>query len=336
MSGNSSNSQGFPITGMPLVDGRTGMATQPWLQFFISIWQRTGAAPGSNINELQISSTVFDGEDQPDLFPETLVNAIMVGSDENSVDQDQVAFQSAITASESDDAPIPDELFFKNLTLFVETDDVSIDDSTLKALIMSIENDDNVIPAVTHPGYVSGKFYSTWDGNVGATGAPAAVDTIYLYPFFVAEDVQISSLFIRVVTAGAGSSAKAGIWANRNGRPVGTPIVVDNTGVATSTTGVKVFSITATTLRKGWHWVGVKFTGTLPVCTNIVGTSVLMSSRIGATTDANSVSNGATNQISGQSFADAYANNMPDLTSSGLSDVVGAAAGIPVFGFGIP
>ncbi len=334
MSG-SINPQGFPFHNMPVVDPRTGMLSQPWLQFFVSLWNRTGSAEGSNINEFQVSSTVYDGEDQPDLFPETLLNGIVLSDDEGSVDLDQVSLKSEAMAGDESHLLL-DEVALQSFSMVAESDDASLDEANLKALAMILEDGSETVQFANHPGYVPGRFYSIWDGNVGATGAIGAVDTIYLYPFFIAEDVQISSLFLRVVTAGAGSSAKAGIWSNRNGKPTGTPIVVDNAGVSTATTGMKAFSITATTLRRGWYWVGVKFTGTLPVCTNIVGTSALMSSRVGGSSDANSVNNGATNQISGQSFTDAYANNMPDLTSSSLTDVSIASAGIPVFGFGVP
>lgn len=335
MSGTSNSEQGFPITGAPLVDPRNGMMTQPWLQFFIALWNRTGGAGGMNINVIQAVSAMSDLADdsnqdvasdttllaaviedpvQPDLFPETLLQALMAGTEDPQLSLQEMLLNTTALTNEA------------------QTEDP--DQATLKAM-MSVLEEEGPAPQVPHPGYVSGRFYPAWDGNIGATGAIGAVDTIYLYPFYVAEDIQITALFMRVVTAGAGSSAKAGIWMNKNGRPTGTPVVVDNTGVSTAATGYPTFTFTPTVLRKGWYWVGTKFTGTLPVCTNIVGTSLLMSSRIGGTSNANAVSNGATNQASGQSFADAYANNMPDLTSATLVDVVGAAAGIPVLGFSV-
>jgi len=336
MSGNTSNNeQGFPVSNAPIVDPRTGMLTQPWLQLFIALWNRTGGAQGSNVTALQNISTLSDltddvGQDlseestlgalviedphQPDLFPESAVQSLLLSSDDP-----QQSFMEAL---------------LQTTALTNETEPAEGDQATLRAMMLALESDDSGVLS-SHPGYVSGRFYPAWDGNIGATGAIGAVDTIYLYPFFVAEDVQITSLFIRVVTAGAGSSAKAGIWMNKNGRPTGTPVVVDNTGVTTAATGYPTFSITPTVLRKGWYWIGIKFTGTLPVCTNIVGTSLLMSSRTGGSSNANALSNGATNQTSGQSFADAYANNMPDLTSATLTDVVGAAAGIPVLGYSV-
>lgn len=48
-SGNSSgNLQGFPTNASPVVDMNNNFRwTQPWLQFMISLWRRTGTAQGS-------------------------------------------------------------------------------------------------------------------------------------------------------------------------------------------------------------------------------------------------------------------------------------------------
>lgn len=42
-----SNSQAFPNIAAPLVSLPTGMVNQAWLQFFITLWNRTGAATGN-------------------------------------------------------------------------------------------------------------------------------------------------------------------------------------------------------------------------------------------------------------------------------------------------
>lgn len=43
------NLQGFPTNASPVVDQNNGLRwTQPWLQFMISLWRRTGTAQGGN------------------------------------------------------------------------------------------------------------------------------------------------------------------------------------------------------------------------------------------------------------------------------------------------
>jgi hypothetical protein len=311
------------------------MLTQPWLQFFIALWNRTGGSVGSNADLTQAISALSDPTNISDLDQcEKVVPGALLFSDSNQHDPfSGLANQSLL--SQSDDAQsLSADTLFQSAAIADEIQNNDPARAVLNAMMLASE-EESFAQLVPHPGYVPGRHYVMYDGNIGATGTVGAVDTIYLYPFYLVENVRLSSLFIRVVTGGSGSSAKAGIWVNKNGRPTGTPIVVDNTGVSTAAAGHITFNVTPTILQKGWYWVGTKFTGTLPVCTNIVGTSLLMSFRIGGSTMAGALANGATNQISGQSIADAYVNNMPDLTGSTLVDVVGASAGIPVLGFSV-
>lgn len=46
-----SNATIFPAPSGPMVDSR-GVPTQPWVMFFLALWNRTGAASGLNINDL--------------------------------------------------------------------------------------------------------------------------------------------------------------------------------------------------------------------------------------------------------------------------------------------
>lgn len=57
--------QGFPATNLPFVD-TTGMITQNWYQFLVSLWNRTGGAAGSQTFvtgdiKISASSTPQDG-----------------------------------------------------------------------------------------------------------------------------------------------------------------------------------------------------------------------------------------------------------------------------------
>lgn len=47
MSSPGDNTQGFPTNSSPVVDANNGLRwTQPWLQFMITLWRRTGTANG--------------------------------------------------------------------------------------------------------------------------------------------------------------------------------------------------------------------------------------------------------------------------------------------------
>ena len=128
---------------------------------------------------------------------------------------------------------------------------------------------------------------------------------------------------IRVATGGAGSSVKVGIWANStvSGRPVGAPVIADNTGAATTGTGQIAVTLAATTLQPGWYWIGSKFTGTLP--STVSGSGVLgWGFHQGGNVSATQIS-----------FADTYSNNMPTLAegASFTASSTGGATLLSVF-----
>jgi hypothetical protein len=116
-----------------------------------------------------------------------------------------------------------------------------------------------------HPGYVSGRWYPITDGAT-SNAAVAAINTIYLVPFQIQSPITFTSMLMRVITGGAGSSAKSAIWANSavSMRPLNVPLLADNAGVATTSSSVNVTLALAGTLNPGFYWFGSKFTGTLP------------------------------------------------------------------------
>ncbi len=314
--------QGFPEIGAMIVDPRTGLLTQPWMQFFVALWNRTGGAAGGSIVDIEQAVAAIPG-------------LAMDGPTDDALSPAGMSAASALAAM-----------------MFSETggdamqagSDDACDTAVLKAIATAIEDGGGVgagagADTAGHPGYVPGRFYPVFDGNVSASGAVSAADTLYLYPFRIFRDVAMTAWFFRVVTAGSADSAgKFGIWRNDGGAPAGFPVAVDDAGVPTASTGVKnvAFPGLPLTLPKGWYWAGAKFTGaTRPVCTNIPGNALLAASRIGGSSAGNAVLNGATNQMPGLSMAHAYALPMPDLTGAALGDVAIAAAGIPVMGFGV-
>lgn len=178
-------------------------------------------------------------------------------------------------------------------------------------------------------GYVAGRYYTLGDGNIIAT-AVAAADRLMLYCFDVFAPLDIASLFARCTTLGTGSAMKAGIWADLNGRPTGAPIMADNTGAATTATGIIPLAASGL-LPVGRYWAGAKFTGTLPAMLAYHGSEVRFASMVGAATAAEALNNGATNQATTVYVASTYADPMPDLTSASFT-VNTVAQGVPVIG----
>jgi hypothetical protein len=186
-----------------------------------------------------------------------------------------------------------------------------------------------------HPGYISGRFYPTLAVAMSAAAVPA-VDLVYLYLFRIHSSVTVATLVARVVTTGAGSSMKAGIWANNAAtqRPTSTPLIAFNTGVATTSSNTTVSMDTAdTALTPGWYWAGSKFTGTLPAMSGMTSAQGDQVQLIGATTGA-----GATigsGMPVGLSAPDAYANDIAALSLTGATFTEVTNAVIPHIGFSV-
>lgn len=175
-----------------------------------------------------------------------------------------------------------------------------------------------------HPGYVASRHYATFDGTAITTVAVPAVDVIYFYPFCLMAPVTLTAGMIRVATGGTASSAKAGIWANSSVsvRPLGAPLLVDNTGATTTASNTNVTMAMTGSLKPGIYWAGTKHTGTLPQCAavNVASTQLMMLA---------GVASGSTAVTCAISFADAYANSMPTLAEGATFTVVGSN-GVPI------
>jgi hypothetical protein len=157
-----------------------------------------------------------------------------------------------------------------------------------------------------HPGYIASRRYPLAEVGNGSA-AIAAVDVIYFLPFVLKSPLTATKFSIYVATGGAASSAKFGIWANSpiSIRPLGAPLVADNTGVATTSSGINAdFAATAITLAPGLYWGGIKATGTLP--TVIVQAPGQLSAGQYSGVPTASLQNAVF-----YSSADAYANSMP-------------------------
>lgn len=91
--------QGFPLTNSPVVD-RRGIITQPWLQFMIALWSRTGQSQGIIPSGEQTNDglTFLLDDDQP-AVPDQLSQFLPEG--------DEYVVQSAFEPPDPTD-PVPD------------------------------------------------------------------------------------------------------------------------------------------------------------------------------------------------------------------------------------
>lgn len=164
--------------------------------------------------------------------------------------------------------------------------------------------------AIIHPGYLGGNRWYSTVLTTRTTIAVTAVDILYLYPFYIPTPVLFSVIGIRITAGGAGSSCKAGIWANNPTimRPSGAPLISDSTGIATTGTGEMSFAANTATLGPGWYWGGTKLTGTLPTGITIGPNDLLINWAFGVSTQV-PFSSGII------SMADAYTNAMPTIST---------------------
>jgi len=181
-------------------------------------------------------------------------------------------------------------------------------------------------PILEHPGYVAGRTYSTFEGTPSVSAIPAA-DTIYFYPFRLFVPVTFSAGQVRTGTGGAGSAVKCGIWANSpiSARPLGAPLIVDNTGAATTGSSTSVVTALAGSLAPGIYWAGTKATGTLPTVISVPSANNFCVWFTGSASSALA--------ITGFSVADTYSSNMPTIAEGASFTAHGAA--IPIIGLTI-
>jgi hypothetical protein len=98
---------------------------------------------------------------------------------------------------------------------------------------------------------------------------------------------------------------------------------VDNTGVATTSSGVDVTLAATGTLSPGIYWAGSKFTGTLPQTNSIAANNTWLTFIAGGATAGNTLQNA-------YSFADTYSNNMPTFAEGASFTALSGASGAPL------
>ena len=187
------------------------------------------------------------------------------------------------------------------------------------------------VSALVAPDYVAGRYYTFGNGDVTASVAISAASRLMLYYVDILRPINIASMFARVVTGQTGGTFKTGIWRDLNGRPTGSPVAVDNTGVASAGAGNPVIPI-AVTLSPARYWIGTKHTATstLPTFLAWHGSYLQFTSNVGTDSAAQALASSATGQSYCFTVGDTYANDMPDLTSASLT--AASAQGTPVLG----
>lgn len=159
------------------------------------------------------------------------------------------------------------------------------------------------------PPYLPNRFYATWPGPT-SSAAVASADVLYLYPFYLSYPMTVINGIMRIATGGAASAVKAAIWANSvlNNLPVGAPVLADNTGVATTSSGTQAIVAFAGTLPAGFYWMGSKFQATLPTMVMQGNGNLLAVAMMGL---PNTNANSGALLANGLSVASSYANAHP-------------------------
>lgn len=176
------------------------------------------------------------------------------------------------------------------------------------------------------PKMLTSTYYPTFTGIHNTGTAVVAVDILYVYPFIVGQKITVTSLNSRCVTGGAGSETKMGVWADKNGRPFGAPVVAGNTGAATTANNSTATCTATGVLYPGTYWVGAKFTGTLPSMLSISSTDYSIENMVGrATINGNTA-------LTALSIAATYASDLPtfDGTEVWTDHLTGGVPGIRV------
>jgi hypothetical protein len=178
-----------------------------------------------------------------------------------------------------------------------------------------------------HPGYRTGRYYSTFPGGLSSTAAPT-LNTAYFYSFSLQERIQIKKMSIKPSSAGTTSSWKVGIWKNSGGVPTGTPVLGSDTSATTTATTLSEIDVTDTYLDPGEYFIGQVHGGTgSPVAPQVVGISnldmqqefMVGRSAISANTPCNGLSVAKT-------FSDNFSTY--DVSAASFSDVVSAQIAI--------
>lgn len=180
-----------------------------------------------------------------------------------------------------------------------------------------------------HPGFVAGKFFDVFGGQLGIGGLflIAAADTLFLMPF-LAQDGAVPwlGLAVRISTGGgSGAALKAGVWEIDAAtlEPRGLPVAVANGGTVATGAGMVTTAFAAPwTPTPGRAYAAGYLAAPstpLPTCYALANTNSLFCNLTGV---APGPSAGGTAQA--WSVAQAYSGNLGTLNiAGGLATVAG-------------
>lgn len=112
---------------------------------------------------------------------------------------------------------------------------------------------------VDHPGYVTGRYYPTFQRFVAWANAQGAADAIYYTPMYLPHPVSIDRLGFRTASSNTvGGAANVAIYANAGGWPGAKVIDVGSTAIpGTGNTSIVLSPTTPIQLDAGWHWLAI-------------------------------------------------------------------------------
>lgn len=164
------------------------------------------------------------------------------------------------------------------------------------------------------PHYVSGRGYnfSALGPNITIGSSTSnSINTLYLAPVFIHEDVTLSTIGISVSAGQASSNIRFGLYRTVNFLPTGTP-VYESASISNASSSAKSETGLSVSLKRGYHCFGY-VTDVAGATFNVI-TSQLLPFLMGR---ANFADAAATSGNSGMSIAHTYG-ALPDLTGTTL------------------
>ena len=198
------------------------------------------------------------------------------------------------------------------LTYLLEEHDIVADPNDLNSLIMQAADAYLEDPPVArHPGYIAGRWYAGYPLATTSTSALPAIDTIYFTPVLITKLFSFDQIKVNCITGAAGAILKVGLWNmdEATKKPIGAPIVADNTGLDCSVSATQPQVALSATLAPGRYWFGTK-SGHLPAIQSFLSSNATGSWEFGRSNGASST------QCLGLSTPSAVGDAMPTLTGA--------------------
>lgn len=190
---------------------------------------------------------------------------------------------------------------------------------------------------VLHAGYNTTGNSPTLNFNSSGTGV---ANVLKLYPIQIFKRININKLFVNVRTAGSGDSEiKLALWRNNynTGLPTGLPVAGNNTGLSTSTIGLKASTVSFLADPE-IYWIGSVIGGTTIANFNSNNAAhTEFCNMFGATVSQSRAMSGAGNNGTHcLTYAFSYTGNITTLDLTGASFVAegGSVTSTPHIGFG--